>query len=582
MRKRKKTPTATRRKNRNNNNEGNNNNNNNLFVGETINIDRRDAIENFLRPYIVLLIVLPLSFVITSIYHFKRWWFKPKASDHEKRVSRVIKDMRNSSDSNSKICTNRDPKQSHSVRVQDKTNFKKVKMNDLQCILNLNIKKGTILIEPGVTVGEITKYLLKHNSMLECTLEMEEATLGGLAMATGMTTHSHVCGLIHDTIVAYDIVTAKGKLLHVTKSNQYKDLFDALPWSHGTLGLLVSLELRIVPSKPYVRLVYTSYHKQKDYINGYSEAVKSSSSVVVAEGDETKQPFFLETIVFSKNDAVLMEGYLSDGYENTNQKKKTTRNNIGSYYKPWFFKHVEKICNNNDNQQQEEEIIPIYDYLMRHDRSMCMTMAYVLPFGNHWLFRYTLGWLLPPNMSLLKGSHTEKTREQSARKQVYQDVGFPIHQLENMINKSHNMFNIYPLLCYPCKISNRPGFLDINRSGISNDNDESQLFLNLGIYGVPKAILDGKEFKTVLAVRELEQIIRDIGGFQHTYCDSFQTKEEFTKMFNHTLWAKCRLKYGGDKLFPTIYEKTHPNDIDISSWIEQEEKMIYFLSHKSI
>ena len=70
-------------------------------------------------------------------------------------------------------------------------------MNDLQCILNLNIKKGTILIEPGVTVGEITKYLLKHNSMLECTLEMEEATLGGLAMATGMTTHSHVCGLIH-------------------------------------------------------------------------------------------------------------------------------------------------------------------------------------------------------------------------------------------------------------------------------------------------------------------------------------------------------------------------------------------------
>ena len=78
MRKRKKTPTATRRKNRNNNNEGNNNNNNNLFVGETINIDRRDAIENFLRPYIVLLIVLPLSFVITTIYHFKRWWFKPK------------------------------------------------------------------------------------------------------------------------------------------------------------------------------------------------------------------------------------------------------------------------------------------------------------------------------------------------------------------------------------------------------------------------------------------------------------------------------------------------------------------------
>ena len=556
MRKRKKTPASTSRKERLRNDK---------FIGKTISIDRRDAIENFLRPYIVLLIVLPLSFIITFVYRFERWWSKPKASDHEKRVSRVVNEMRNSS--KSKICTNRDPKKSHSVRVQDKSNLKKIKMNDLQCILKLDKKKGTILVEPGVTVGEITKYLLEYNSMLECTLEMEEATLGGLAMATGMTTHSHVCGLIHDTIVAYDIVTAKGKLLHVTKSNNYRDLFDALPWSHGTLGLLVSLELRIVPSKPYVRLVYTSYHEQKDYIEAYTNTVKSSSV-----GDDGRdRPFFLETIIFSKNNAVVMEGYLSDGCEN--RDRNTKRNNIGSYYKPWFFRHVEKMCNNNHNNAKEVEIIPIYDYLMRHDRSMCMTMAYVLPFGNHWLFRYTLGWLLPPNMSLLKGSHTEKTREQSARKQVYQDVGFPIHQFEKMVNDSHNMFHIYPLLCYPCKINNRPGFLHVNR-GISSDNNDSQLFLNLGIYGVPKAILEGKEFKTVLAVRKLEQIIREIGGFQHTYCDSFQTNVEFSKMFNHTLWAKCRLKYGGDKRFPTIYEKTHPNDIDISSWIEQEEKSL--------
>ena len=266
---------------------------------------------------------------------------------------------------------------------------------------------------------------------------MEEATLGGLSMSTGMTSHSHVCGLIHDTIVAYDIITGEGKLLHVTKNNKYKDLFNALPWSHGTLGFLVSLELRIVPSKPFVRIVYTSYHRQKDYVEGYSAAVKSSVG-----NNAREKPFFFETIIFSKNDAVLMKGYLSDGIENTNRNRKIKHNNIGSYYKPWFFRHVQKICNDNDNNATKEEIIPIYDYLMRHDRSMCMTMAYVLPFGNHWLFRFTLGWLLPPNMSLLKGSHTEKTREQSARKQVYQDLGFPIHHFENMVNYSHNLFHI--------------------------------------------------------------------------------------------------------------------------------------------
>ena len=30
--------------------------------------------------------------------------------------------------------------------------------------------------------------------------------------------------------------------------------------------------------------------------------------------------------------------------------------------------------------------------------------------------------------------------------------------------------------------------------------------------------------------------MRSVGGFQHTYCDSFQTEEEFEAMFNHDLW----------------------------------------------
>ena len=38
--------------------------------------------------------------------------------------------------------------------------------------------------------------------------------------------------------------------------------------------------------------------------------------------------------------------------------------------------------------------------------------------------------------------------------------------------------------------------------------------------------------------------MRSVGGFQHTYCDSFQTEEEFEAMFNHDLW-RC----GGHAFF---------------------------------
>ena len=92
-------------------------------------------------------------------------------------------------------------------------------------------------------------------------------------------------------------------------------------------------------------------------------------------------------------------------------------NTIGWWFKPWFFEHVRTMLNNDDGVTTTE-YIPLRDYLMRHDRSMCMTMATIIPYGNSCWFRYLLGWLLPPQMSFLKSSHTRETREASIRKQV--------------------------------------------------------------------------------------------------------------------------------------------------------------------
>jgi hypothetical protein len=62
-------------------------------------------------------------------------------------------------------------------------------------------------------------------------------------------------------------------------------------------------------------------------------------------------PFFLEAIVFAPQEAVLMEGWLSDGPagadSNTGSSSKggskaaaTRVNSIGWWFKPWFYKHV--------------------------------------------------------------------------------------------------------------------------------------------------------------------------------------------------------------------------------------------------
>lgn len=62
---------------------------------------------------------------------------------------------------------------------------------DLYDILELDEENLTIKVEPNVSVGELTKYLNPKGYTLAVTLEIGDATAGGLAFGVGMTTYSH-------------------------------------------------------------------------------------------------------------------------------------------------------------------------------------------------------------------------------------------------------------------------------------------------------------------------------------------------------------------------------------------------------
>jgi delta24-sterol reductase len=90
-----------------------------------------------------------------------------------------------------------------------------------------------------VSVGDVTRYLIPRGFTLAVTLEIADATLGGLAMGVGMTTHSHKVGLYQETVVSYEMILSDGSVVTATADNEHADLYRCLPWSHGTLGKLV-------------------------------------------------------------------------------------------------------------------------------------------------------------------------------------------------------------------------------------------------------------------------------------------------------------------------------------------------------
>eukprot|EP00494_Astrolonche_serrata_P034553 UN34822 len=137
--------------------------------------------------------------------------------------------------------------------------------------------------------------------MLAVHLEIDDATLGGLALGIGMTTASHKYGFFFETVRAYEVILPSGELVRATKDNEHSDLYYALPWSHGSLGICVALEVLIAPMKKYVKLTYVPIKGKKEYC---AEVRKVSGAL---DAKHTP-PDFVEMTIFEKDGAVLMSG----------------------------------------------------------------------------------------------------------------------------------------------------------------------------------------------------------------------------------------------------------------------------------
>jgi len=509
----------------------------------------------------IVFFCLPASFVYTF---FVNQWRKLKRclnreNQHTKSVEIVKADcMKLQENSSAKLCTNRKNWQSLSTRLFDKKAYSQVRIGHLTNIIHVNREALIVRTEPMVTVGQAVDYLASLGYALAVSLEIREATLGGLSMGVGMTTHSHKVGLFQESVQAYEIILPTGEFLRVTET-EHSDLFRALPWSHGTLGLLVCIELKIIPIKPYVRLQYTSVFSKAEYCQKIRElAVKADS------------PDFLEATIFSKERAVIIEGWFDDG-----KGKILTPKHINRFYQPWFFKHVETFLNNSSAAKGAAcELVLFKDYIFRHNRSIFWTLQDMIPMGNHPLARFCIGWMYPPNISFIKLTMPLQIRELTLTKQVFQDIVLPLTALDKAIDLSDELFSIYPLLVYPCRIydhGKNSGQLRPPREIDRIPGTNFGMYCDLGIYGIPQPVKDNKAYDSIKSMRTMEDFIRQEGGYPFLYADTFMTREEFFQIFDMALYEGVRKQYNLNQAFPDLYEKTRP-EIDVLALREREDE----------
>ena len=152
--------------------------------------------------------------------------------------------------------------------------------------------------------------------------------------------------------LSFELVLADGSVVTCSPDND-PDLFYSVPWSYGTLGFLVSVEIDIVPSKRFVQLDYTPVYSLDQMVETFEREVERVDPATGAQAD------FVECLVFSLERAVVMTGRMVDSCT------PGQLNHIGHWYKPWFFKHVQGYLDANTTGT---EYIPMKDYYHRHSR----------------------------------------------------------------------------------------------------------------------------------------------------------------------------------------------------------------------
>lgn len=410
------------------------------------------------------------------------------------------------------------------VKYDDDTEVDTSRMDD---ILNINTSECTASVEPNVSMKKLVDATLAKGLVPRVVMELPEITVGGGFAGSSGESSSFRWGLFDRTISEIEIVLADGKLALASNpdcgpGDHNYDLFNAAAGTFGTMGVVTSLKVQLIPSQPYVKLMYCP-------VGGMNKALDLLDPTCRAE---TTQPDFLEAIMFSETSCVVISGRLTSELERSLPLSRYTR-----AIDPWFYLRAQQVGAGKLSNIYEE-LVPIKDYLFRYDRGAFWTGKYafeyfVTPFNS--LTRFALDRLMRANVM---GYAAKKSR--LADQYIAQDIAFPFSKAEQAMKRLNTELGIYPLWLCPLKVSEHMSLRPTSMPFGEGDRAHGMM-LNIGIYGPHPGRPRFDEF--ILFTRAVDRIGREEDAIKCHYAVGCESRAEFWQHYDKQRYDRLREDY---------------------------------------
>ena len=351
--------------------------------------------------------------------------------------------------------------------------------------------------------------------------QLKTITLGGAAAGVGIEASSFRHGLVHESLLAMDILTGDGQVRTCTPDNEHRDLFFGFPNSYGTLGYALKLRARTMSVKPSVELRHRRFSEPQAFFAAMNDACSAAVD-------------FVDGVAFGRGEMVLSTGrfvdsapYLSDYtfekiyYRSIRERELdylSTRDFIWRWDTDWFW------CSKNVGAQ-----VPWIRRLYGRERLGSRTFQKIMRWNSRWgVTRF---------VDRIRGGHRES---------VIQDVDIPLENATAFLDFFQREIDIAPVWTCPVRASAAADRFCLYPMRAQ------QLYVNFGFWDVirRRRALPAGHFN-----RMVEREVERLGGIKSLYSDSYYEREQFWRSYGGDAYRALKARYDPQGNFPNLYEK---------------------------
>lgn len=371
------------------------------------------------------------------------------------------------------------------------------------------------------TYEDLVAATLRCGLLTPVVPELKTITLGGAAAGVGIEASSFKYGLVHESLVEFDVLTGGGRVLTCRPDNEHGDLFFGFPNSYGTLGYALKLKIKAVRAKPFVEIEHRRFTDTDNYFTEIERQCSSGAD-------------FIDGVAFDNDEFYINSGrfvdsapYVSDYtfehiyYRSIRERKSdylTTLDFVWRWDTDWFW------CSKNVGAQ-----VPWVRRLYGPKRLGSRTYQRIMRLNGR--------WGLTRSIDRLRGGHSES---------IIQDVDIPIANAAAFLTYFQREIGIAPVWVCPIVATQGASQFPLYRL------QPGQLYVNFGFW-------DGLHRQTRLPPHHFNRLIEEkvvsLRGIKSLYSENFFDRDAFDRIYGGDEYRTLKEKYDHCGEFPQLYDK---------------------------